>query len=1045
MSNVPESSVLMLLVGFALLAVGGAAHAQEGAVAGQVTDGSTGEPVAGATVRVAGTGDGALTNENGSYRVTGLEAGTVTIVVSRIGFRDAEREVVVSAGETTRVDFALQVSRVRLGEVVASVQAADVERRAVGTDVARIDASEEVDKGAVTNFTDIINARGDNVGISAGGGQVGAGAQIRVRGSSSITQDNFPLVVVDGIRTSNDVPDLSQLGEIDFGGQTTSRFEDLNPQDIESIQVVKGPTAATLYGSEAAAGVIVVETKKGQQGTAPRVTVRSRQGWNEDNADYPDNYADLTTPFGVTDPDDPRLEGFRTAQNPVTGDVFVIDNPLMDPDTRPFRKGYNREYGAQITGGVEDIGYFGSGEYQHLEGTLPTNENRRFRARANLDIDASDYVGVAVSTGYMQHDLGLISTASQQGWMPMGLLGQPTLSFGDEPAPGEGPCLTTVLGGPEGVCDGRNGVFVALPEDLAKIDEGEELDRFMGSGSVTIEPPEPAEWLTLRATGGVDVVNRRFFDIAPSDAGPLGGAQSGISDLRDRISTVTADFGATAELELSSEFTSTTSAGVQGFFKDFRRTLCVGDQFSAAGITSCDGAAVSRGQSDRVENTELGAYGQQRIGWNGWVYATGAVRVDDNSALGEDADVLVSPNANASVVLSQAPFWDVEFISDLRVRGAWGQASQSPDQFAGDLTFANTVTTIGDNQRQGLTRLQPGNSELTAEETEEFEVGVDFELLDGRVGGSFTYFDQKTSDAIVPVPVAPSLGFSQERSVNLAEVENQGFEASVDARVLSDAFGFLDWDLRVSASASDPVVTELGREPIQFPIADVGTTAAGFSQVFAEGVAPGAYISRVVESATRNEDGEITGFTLAPGDPRLAGSDKRVVGSPHVTNEQSLSTTVSLFDRLRVFALFDRDGGNDLLWALGPFRGPFIPPSSSPNSSFSDRFAFRQADETPETQAEIENEFINPFVHDGSFIRWRELTVRYEIPQSATEFLGLRNASIAVGGRNLFVFTDFPGQDPEGNITGSADIFVRNNAFEQAVPNSYFGQITVNF
>lgn len=1044
MSNVPKSRVLMLLAGIALFGLGGPAQGQEAAVAGQVTDATTGEPVAGATVRVPGTGAGAITNENGSYRLTGLEAGTVTLVVRRIGFRDAEREVTLTAGETARADFAVQVSRVRLGEVVASVQAADVERRAVGTDVARIDASEEVDKGAVTTFSDIINARGGNVEISAGGGQVGAGAQIRVRGSSSLTQDNFPLVVVDGIRTSNDVPDLSQVGEIDFGGQTTSRFEDLNPQDIASIQVVKGPTAATLYGSEAAAGVLVVETKQGQQGTEPRVTVRTRQGWNQDNADYPDNYADLTTFFGVTDPNDPRLEGFRTAQNPVTGTVFVIDNPLMDPDTRPFRKGYNREYGAQITGGAEDVGYFGSVEFQHLEGTLPTNENQRFRARANFDVDASDYVGVTVSTGYMQHDLGLISTASQQGWMPMGLLGQPTLSFGDDPAPGQGSCLSTVLGGPEGACDGRNGVFFALPEDLAKIEEGEDLNRFMGSASVNIEPPEPAEWLTVRATGGVDVVNRRFVDLAPFDAGPLG-AQSGVSDARDLITTLTADFGATAEFDLSPSLTSTTSAGVQGFFKDFQRTLCVGDQFSSAGITSCDGAAVSRGQSDRVENTELGAYGQQRIGWDGWVYATGAVRVDDNSALGEEADVLVSPNVNTSVVLSQAPFWDVEFFEDLRVRAAWGKASQSPDQFAGDLTFANTVTTIGGNQQQGLTRLQPGNPELTAEETEELEVGVDFEILDGRVGGSFTYFDQKTSDAIVPVPVAPSLGFPQERFLNVAAVENSGFEASVDARVLNDAFGFLDWDVRIAAATKDPVVTELGRQPIQFPIADVGTTAAGFSQVFAEGVAPGAYISRVVESATRNEAGEITGFTLAPGDPRLAGSEKRVVGSPHVTNQQSLSTTFRLFDRIRVFTLFDRDGGNDLLWALGPFRGPFIPPSSSPNSSFSERYAFRQADETPETQAEIENEFINPFVHDGSFVRWRELTVSYEIPQSAMDFLGIRSASIAVGGRNLFVSTDFPGQDPEGNITGSADNFVRNNAFEQAVPNSYFGQLTINF
>lgn len=1042
MSNFRKTTVLVLAVALGIFAFHTDARAQQGAIAGQVTDANTAEPVAGATVRVEGTDIGAVTSPDGSYRVTGVGPGTVTLVVRRLGYRRAERTVDVSEGETIRVDIALEVSRVQLGEVVAAVQAAEVERRAVGTDVSRIDASQEVDKGSVENFTDIINARASNVEISAGGGQVGAGAQIRVRGSTSITQDNFPLIVVDGVRASNNVPNLAQVGEIDFGGQTTSRFEDLNPHDIASIQVVKGPTAATLYGSEAAAGVIVVETKQGQQDEQPRVRFRTRQGWTVDNAEYPDNFADLTTFFGVTDPDDPRLDGFRTAQNPVTGTVFAIDNPLMDPDTRPFRKGYNRSYGAQLTGGGETVGYFGSAEYQQLEGTLPTNQNERVRARANFGVEVSDYVDVSLSSAYFHQNLDLISTASLQGWMPLGFLGQPTLSFGDKPAPGEGPCLLTVLGGPEGACDGRNGVFFAQPEDLAKVQEGEDLDRFMGSGSVNIEPPQPFDWLTVRATGGIDAVNRRFLDLVPFDSGPLR-VQSGVTDARDNITTITADFGATAEFDLPSGFTSTTSAGVQGFFKEFQRAACIGDQFSAAGITSCDGAAVSRGQSDRIENNELGAYGQHRVGWNGWIYATGAVRIDDNSALGAEADVLVSPNVNTSIVLSEAPFWNVGLVDDLRVRAAWGQASQAPDQFAGDLRFGNTVTTIGGTQRQGLTRQQPGNPELTAEESEEFEVGVDFELLDGRIGGSFTYYDQETSDAIVPVPVAPSEGFPQDRFLNLARVTNKGIEASLDARVLNDAFGFLDWDVRVSASTKDPIVAELGRAPIQFPTADVATTAAGFSQVFAEGFAPGAYISRVVADASRNEDGEITSFTLAP--PNVPGTQKRVVGSPIVTNEQSLSTTFQLFDRIRVFALFDRDGGNDLLWALGAFRGPFIPPQASPNSSFSRRFAFRQAEETPETQAEIENQFINPFVHDGSFVRWRELTIRYDLPQVATEIVGLQNASLTVGGRNLYVFTDFPGQDPEGNITGAADSFVRNNAFEQAVPNSFFAELNITF
>jgi len=1023
----------------------GPALAQEGVVSGEVRRASDAAPLGGATVQVRGTDLGALVSQDGTFRISGVPAGRVTLVTTLVGYQTQETTVQVVAGEVREVTIRLRTSRVRLDELVASVEAAGVRREELGTDVVSIDAASEVEKAAIDNFTDLINARSGNVAITSGGGQVGSGSRIRIRGTSSITQDNVPLILVDGARVSNDIPDLARVDEIDFGGQTTSRFEDINPQDIETIEVVKGPTAATLYGSEAAAGVIVITTKKGEQGTEPRATFRTMQGWKVDNNTYPGNLSDLTAGFGVTDPNDPRLEGFDILQNPVNGKVFVADNPLMDPDTRPFRKGYNRSYAATVTGGGADVGYFGSAEYQELEGTLRPNSLERFRARANFGVTLSDMADVSVSTSYVTHDLGLVDTATLFGFVPLGVLGTPTLSFGNDPAPGEGPCLTTVLGGPEGVCDGRNGTFFTTADKLEEIEQGENLDHFIGSITLNLQP---TEWLTVQGVGGFDEFNQKFSDFIPFDAEGVLAPFSSIVEQRRNSRTLTADFGATAQFDLPRGLTSTTSGGIQGFFKDTESSLCQGDLFSAAGIGSCDAAQVSRGGSDFVENVELGVFGQQRIGWNGWVFATGAIRADDNSALGEQADVIISPSANASVLLSEAPFWNVGLVNDLRLRAAWGQASQSPDQFAGDVRFRNAPTTIDGDPVQGLTPSQPGNPDLTAEETEEFEVGLDVEVLGGRVGGSFTYFDQETTDAIIPVPVAPSTGFPEDRFINLGKVENDGFEASVDARVFEQAFGFADWDLRITASSVDPVVTDLGRdEPIFFPTADVATTAAGFSQVFAEGVQPGAYVSQVVASASRDANGNITDFELAEGDPRLGGgTPRRVVGSPTVTNEQSLASTLTLFDRLRIFTLFDRDGGNDLLWALQAFRSPFFTSTpGNPNSALSERFGFRQVNETPETQAAMEQAFIEPFVFDGSFIRWRELTIRWDLPQTVADLFRLDNASLTLGGRNLHVFTDFPGPDPEGNITGAADGFVRNSGFEQAVPQTFFSEVRITF
>lgn len=1050
MGNLVRARTAVGFTAFALLALCGPAEGQQSAIEGTVTGQVNGVPIDGATVRIEGTDQGAFTGSDGSYRITDVQPGEVTILVSRLGFLPVERTVSVPAGETLQVDFQLATARISMEELVASVQAGAVQRRETGTDIAQINMAEEMETAAAAeSFTDLLSGRGQNVQITQGSGQVGVGSRISIRSTTSLTQTNAPLVVIDGVRVSNETrivptdPNPDAGGPIDTGGQTTSRFEDLNPHDIESIEVVKGPTAATLYGSEAASGVLVITTKRGQERDAA-ITLRTTQGFQRDITEYPDNFGDLTTGFGVTDPNDPRLDGFRTAQNPVTGTVFAIDNPLEDEDSSPFQHGYQGSFAGSITGGSEDAQYYGSAEYQDISGVFAPNTMERVRGRANVAVQPSDVVDISISTGYVRHDLGLVDTSTRFGWVVQGVLGTPANSFGDSPAPGEGPCLFDVLtdGPPTGACTNRNGTFVTQFEDLREVEQREELNRFTGSVVGTITPNE---WLTVNATGGIDQYTRRLVQLVPFDPqGRFGGLSRGLfTDVRQDSRTITGDGGATARFDLSDRLSSTTSGGVQVFARETEQTGCEGDTFSGDAINSCDGSLITSGFSDQLENVEVGAYGQQRFGWDGWLFGTVAVRWDDNSALGERADVIVSPSANASVVLSEAPFWTSDLFDVLRFRFAWGQASQSPDQFAADRTFVNAPTTVNGQPAQGLTPSDPGNPELKEETSEEFELGVDAELFQGRLSASLTYYDVQTTDAIVPVPVPPSSGFPNERFVNLATVENQGFEVTLDGRVLDrDA---VDWDVRLSFSTTDPIVTDLGRDaPLFFPSADVGTTSSGSSQVFATGVAPGAYVSQVIASATRGPDGSITDFTLAPADSRI-GSNRQVIGSPIVTNEQSLASTVTLFDRLRIFTLFDRDGGNDLLNTTEVFRSPLATASEQiPTSSFSERWAMRHT-ESPETQAEIEERFIRPFLEDGSFIRWRELTVSYDLPANIANLVSADRARLTLGGRNLALITDFSGTDPEANIQGGQDNFVRNVAFEVGVPQTFFGELSVTF
>lgn len=1037
----------LLALAFLILIVPPSLSAQEAVVRGQAVDASSGEPLPGVSVRVRGTGLGTSTNQSGNYVLSLDRTGSVNLVAGRIGFRQETRTVSVSAGDTVRVDFELELTRIRMEELVAVVGTEEVQRRETGTSVGVIDAAEEVELAATSSFTDLLNARSEGLRIQRSSGMTGMGSRVRVRGVNSLTQDNNPLVVVDGVRANNN----TEFDAFGTGGQSTSRFEDLNPNEIESVQVMKGPTAAALYGSEAAAGVLVVETRSGAANLAPEFRLRTQQGFVDDNNEYPNTFSDVTQVFGVTDLGDPRLEQFRAAQNPVTGTVFLIDNPFTDSDSRPFRLGHHQQYSGSVRGGADDFSYYVSSQWQDQDGTFPSNGLTRFNGRGNFAIDPSDRVTLRVNTGYVNSRLTFPNDNSiASGLGVNGMLGIPINSFGDDPqgGPGQGICardaLEGVPSGTTGACDGVNGNFGANFDKLATLDQGEEIERFTASGAVE---HTPVDWLRNRLTVGLDETQARQFQLFPFDPDrPFGGSSEGsIVDQRGTGRVLSVDVASTASFDLNEELTSSTSFGAQYFETRQETTTCTGQEFPSDDVSACQAAIIVRGESSLLENVEAGAYGRQRLGFRDYLFLTGALRVDDNSALGVEQGVIWSPSVNASAVLDDMPFWDdgPGPLSTLRLRAAWGKASQSPNQFARSRTFENAPTQVGGETITGITPADPGNPNLGPERTEEVELGFDAGLLDGRIGVDFSYFHSSTTDLIVPRPVPPSTTFPNPQFVNLGSLENEGVELNLDARVLDGEE--LTWDLRFIFSTSDPVITDLGLDnPIIFPVGAEGGSRAAGSQAFVTGHAPGSYISEVIASATRNEDGEITGFELAPGNLG-DGSARRIVGNPNPGNEQSVSSTLRLFGNLRVFTLFDRVAGYELLNVTRAFRTPFI---TNPGfNSFSREWALRHAESTPEEQAMFEQSILAPFVEDGTFVKWRELSASYELPGAVRDLfgLGLDRASLTVGGRNLRTWTDFTGLDPEGNVRGSRDDFIRNNFAGIGIPQTWFASLQVVF
>ena len=393
LSNRAGRAAVAAVAGLALTLWAAPAQAQQGSIAGQVLDASNLEPVVGAQVFLPGTELGALTNEEGRYRITGVSAGEQDVRVRLLGFRPAARSVTVQAGETTTVNFELAVSAVALEEVVVTATG-ERQRREVGNAISTVNAAQTVEQAHPDNLTNLLKGRSTGVSVQRSSGSVGTGDVIKVRGNSTIGLSSTPIIIIDGARVNND---NSQGPAV--GGQVTSRLNDLNPEDIENIEIIKGPSAAALYGAGAAAGVIRVTTKSGSATGDTRYTFRSNFGTNRKSLiNWPSGFVNPQTLLGALSNDTLYSMNLLESDQPPIG---------IDGYGDPFRDGLIQTYGGSVRGGSEFITYYVSGEFNAEDGNLPNNEFDKYHVRGNFNISPSDEVDISVSNGFTSNSLAL--------------------------------------------------------------------------------------------------------------------------------------------------------------------------------------------------------------------------------------------------------------------------------------------------------------------------------------------------------------------------------------------------------------------------------------------------------------------------------------------------------------------------------------------------------------------------------------------------------------------------------------------------------------
>lgn len=980
---------------------------ERGTVAGVVLEAATQRPLAGAQISVAGTQLGTLTNQEGRYIIMNVPAGPREIRVTRIGYAQASQQVTVVGGETVTADFTVTESAVPLEGLIVTATGETQRVRERGNVVGQIPVA-EIDLAPITTMSDVLQGRTAGMVVQRSAGTTGAGSRVRIRGSASASLGNQPLLIIDGIRI-NEGPNSFSIG---IGGQAPSRLEDLNPEEIESIEVLKGPAAAALYGTAAATGVIQVTTRRGRAGPA-RWNAYSEVGVLQERNEWPGNYLRL----GV-DTDTGEIVGCATFEEAAgwcepTGETLYW-NPLMDrPSNRgghgvsntelgpasPFRDGNRQKFGLNVTGGSEQITYFLSAETEDESGIFRNNNLDRTSLRANIRSALREDLDVTVTTGWTTSDLQIPWGDNASG----GVVGDAiTGSVQDDPV--------------------RRGYAFASPTDLARLDTRQGLSRLIGSFNGNYRP---LDWLSLVATGGLDVLNRHDSQTVPPNTLPLSDYPEGqrVSN-RIEIRNYTATLGATATRALTDRIVSTTSVGTQYHRETFRGTYASGWGL-LGGTGSLAGASARPSVNEQNEEIIMvGAYGQQQFAFDDRFFLTGAIRGDDNSAFGADFGLIWYPSLSASWVMSEEGWFPAsDVLNSVRLRGAVGRSGLRPG-FRQAITYYTPVAATVENRvdQPAFTVGGVGDPDLSPEISTEFEGGFDLGLFNDRLGLEFTYYDKTSREALVARRLAPSLGMTTTRFENVGTVENRGVEVLANARLLDVPTA--RWNARVSVGTNRNRMTEMDGDPIIFGLASGQQHRVGYPL--------GGYWVPRIEIVNDNPEGGI----LAPWDVAVTDTAE-YAGTPFPTRNISVGSDLTLWNTVRVSGLLEHQGGHTLWSGTDEWQCVFLicEDLNNPNASL-------------EEQARGIGTYWYftwwGYLEDASFWKLRELSLTFMAPDTWAQRLRLDGVSLTLSGRNLATWTNYTGLDPEVNFAGQDNFTTAD--FQSTPPVRHFtARVNVNF
>lgn len=744
-----RGALAALLVAIGATGANGVA-AQTGAVTGRVTDATTGQPLDAAGVSLEGTAASGLTDADGRYRLGGVAAGAHTLRVVIPGYRTRETEVTVPADGTAVVDFRLKVSNLNLDERTGGGLAGSAELRRMGTSLPTLDAGRVAETHPVNDFGRLLEGRIPGVRSVGTSGGIGAGRELVIRGIDSFgfTRQR-PVVYIDGVRVDTEKAEWALFAEIACcmfsGGAGEDRLSDLNPEEIDRIEVLKGPAAAALYGVQGSAGVIEVFTKRGRNNAPATFTLSTALGFNRLRPNLPTTLRPHFAGPG----------GFAA----------------WDPNETLIETGRINSHDLTVMGGGEDMTYFVSGGLTYQEGSVKPNDQDRANLRANLEWAVADNLTLNVTSAHVRNRISVLQSGNN--WLGVytnAMLSNPRRATPEEPYGG--------------------GTGVSVP-DAQAIETASDTDRWTGRIQVdhAVRPG-----FTHRFIIGLDHVTdskSRYLPDGRQYTEP--GSDGERSTARRWSRKLTSAYIAVYDYDnlFGLDFLGgSLSAGGQ-FFRD-SVSMAIG-----AGHDETEWIDGRRRMTIWTHSTEstakqlnLGLFVQNRFDIADGLSVTAAIRFDGHSAFGAENGGWVSyPKAALAYNLPRS--FLPAAISTLRVRAATGRAGKPPPPHLAQPSY-RAVLTLDDRAGVQYTGLR--NEEIGPENKLEFETGLDIGLLDDRIGVELTYYDAQTVNALALRPMAASRG-AIGRVENCCGILNRGVEAALAATPVD--LPFLRWNMNL--------------------------------------------------------------------------------------------------------------------------------------------------------------------------------------------------------------------------------------------------------